>query len=222
MGPTQEDLVAVVITSGVIDERLIQAFRDTPRADFVPPEVAAAAYEDRPLPIPHDQVTTQPSLSARMIEVLELTERWNRADSKKFAWSLFLVAGDPNDPATYFAGFPKDQVSPISCPDNVAFDPYGNLWISTDGNQLGSHDGLFGVATRGERRGELKQFLTVPAGAETCGPLITEDQKTVFLAPQHPGENGTVEAPTSVWPDGDFPRPSVVCAWHKGGRDIGT
>ena len=35
-------------------------------------------------------------------------------------------------------GFPKDQVSPISCPDNVAFDAHGNLWISTDGNALGS------------------------------------------------------------------------------------
>lgn len=81
--------------------------------------------------------------------ILELTERWNRADSTKFAWTLFLVAGDPEDPATYFAGFPKDAVSPISCPDNVAFDPHGNLWISTDGNQLGSHDGLFGVATKG-------------------------------------------------------------------------
>lgn len=88
--------------------------------------------------------------------VLELTERWNRADATRFGWSLFLVAGDPEDPATYFAGFPKDRVSPISCPDNVAFDDHGNLWISTDGNALGTHDGLFGVATKGDRRGELK------------------------------------------------------------------
>lgn len=36
--------------------------------------------------------------------VLELTERWNRPESTRFAWSLFLVAGDPDDPATYFAG----------------------------------------------------------------------------------------------------------------------
>lgn len=156
--------------------------------------------------------------------ILELTERWNRADSTKFAWTLFLVAGDPEDPATYFAGFPKDAVSPISCPDNVAFDSHGNLWISTDGNQLGSHDGLFGVATKGERRGELKQFLTVPTGAETCGPLVQD--RRVLVAVQHPGEiNGaTVEKPASTWPDGPgkIVRPAVVAVWRKDGSDIGV
>ncbi|WP_449348763.1 PhoX family protein [Streptomyces shaanxiensis] len=156
--------------------------------------------------------------------VLELTERWNRADSTRFAWTLFLVAGDPEDPATYFAGFPKDHVSPISCPDNVAFDPHGNLWISTDGNQLGSHDGLFGVATQGERRGELKQFLTVPTGAETCGPLVQD--RRVLVAVQHPGEisGATVENPASTWPDGPgrIVRPAVVAVWRRDGDDIGV
>ncbi|MFD0135361.1 PhoX family protein [Streptomyces sp. NPDC127159] len=156
--------------------------------------------------------------------ILELTERHNRAESTSFAWSLFLVAGDPSDPSTYFAGFPKGRVSPISCPDNVAFDPHGNLWMSTDGNQLGSHDGLFGVATRGERRGELKQFLTVPKGAETCGPVI-EDRR-VLVAVQHPGEldGATVEKPASAWPDGPgrIVRPAVVAVWRADGCDIGV
>ncbi|MFI8233508.1 PhoX family protein [Streptomyces sp. NPDC085900] len=156
--------------------------------------------------------------------VLELTERHNRPESTEFAWSLFLVAGDPDDPATYFAGFPKDAVSPISCPDNVAFDPHGNLWISTDGNQLGSHDGLFGVATCGERRGELKQFLTVPTGAETCGPVI--QRRRVLVAVQHPGEidGASVEKPASTWPDGPgrITRPAVVAVWRRDGRDIGV
>ncbi|MGW4920876.1 PhoX family protein [Streptomyces parvulus] len=156
--------------------------------------------------------------------VLELTERWNRADATSFAWSLFLVAGDPEDPATYFAGFPKDRVSPISCPDNVAFDDHGNLWISTDGNALGTHDGLFGVATRGDRRGELKQFLTVPTGAETCGPLVQD--RRVLVAVQHPGEvdGASVEKPASTWPDGPgkIVRPAVVAVWRADGEDIGV
>ncbi|MEU3841422.1 PhoX family protein [Streptomyces sp. NPDC028635] len=156
--------------------------------------------------------------------ILELTERHGRADATAFAWSLFLVAGDPGDASTYFAGFPKDRVSPISCPDNVAFDPHGNLWISTDGNQLGSHDGLFGVATRGERRGELKQFLTVPTGAETCGPLVQD--RRVLVAVQHPGEvdGASVEKPASVWPDGPgkIVRPAVVAVWRADGEDIGV
>ena len=41
---------------------------------------------------------------------------------------LLLVCGDPaTNTSTYFAGFPADQVSPISCPDNVTFDSAGNL-----------------------------------------------------------------------------------------------
>ncbi|MFD9131240.1 PhoX family protein [Streptomyces bottropensis] len=156
--------------------------------------------------------------------VLELTEHRNLPESTTFGWLLFLVAGDPEDPATYFAGFPKEHVSPISCPDNVAFDPHGNLWISTDGSQLGSHDGLFGVATRGKRRGELKQFLTVPSGAETCGPIIQD--RRVLVAVQHPGEldGATVEKPRSTWPDGPgtYVRPAVVAVWRADGSDIGV
>ena len=32
------------------------------------------------------------------------------------------------------------------------------------------------------------------------------NDRTVFIAPQHPGANGTLEHPTSTWPDGDFPQ----------------
>jgi secreted PhoX family phosphatase len=157
-------------------------------------------------------------------QVLELTEKYSRPDALEFAWSLFLVAGDPNDPATYFAGFPKEKVSPISCPDNVAFDPHGNLWISTDGNALGNHDGLFGVAVTGDRRGELKQFLTVPKGAETCGPVVQD--RRVLVAVQHPGEvdGADVDNPASQWPDGPgtYVRPAVVAVWRQDGGDIGV
>ena len=127
------------------------------------------------------------------------------------------MCGDPAAPETSFAGFPKERVSPISCPDNVAFDRQGNLWISTDGNQLGSHDGLFRVPLSGPSRGHVQQFLTVPVGAETCGPLISEDQRTVFAAVQHPGEKdgSTFSAPASTWPHTHpFPRPSVVTAYR--------
>ncbi|MCW4354817.1 PhoX family phosphatase [Hoyosella sp. YIM 151337] len=132
-----------------------------------------------------------------------------------FRWNLLLVCGDPAAADTYFGGFDKSRVSPISCPDNVAFDPYGNLWISTDGNALGANDGLFSVVLQGPRRGETKQFLSVPVGAETCGPIVTEDRVVVCV--QHPGESDdyTAESPGSHWPDGGDaqPRPAVVVAW---------
>ena len=137
-----------------------------------------------------------------------------------FTWNLLLVCGDPAEADTYFGGFDKDQVSPISCPDNLAFDPHGNLWISTDGNALKSNDGLFSVVLEGERRGETKQFLTVPRGAETCGPIVEEDRVVVCV--QHPGEldDASADNPMSHWPDGGDaqPRPAVVVAWKPGGR----
>ena len=65
-------LLRALRAAGITDERLVRAVRTTPRADFVPPAEASAAYRDVPLPIGHGQVTTQPSLSAMMIESLGL------------------------------------------------------------------------------------------------------------------------------------------------------
>ena len=141
-----------------------------------------------------------------------------------FTWDLLLVCGDPKSADSYYGGFDKSQVSPISCPDNVAFDPHGNLWISTDGNALESNDGLFAVSLNGERRGETKQFLTVPRGGETCGPII--DDRRVVVCVQHPGEKDDYSADRqySHWPDGgnSQPRPSVVAVWKDGGQPIGV
>ena len=69
----QEDLARAVIAAGVRDARVLEALREVPRANFVPPKLAERAYLDLPLPIPHRQVTTQPSLSTKMIEALELS-----------------------------------------------------------------------------------------------------------------------------------------------------
>jgi hypothetical protein len=150
--------------------------------------------------------------------VLELREAGNDAAAGTFAWRLFLVAGDPAAADTYFGGFDKAKVSPISCPDNVAFDPAGNLWIATDGNALGSNDGLFAVPLEGPEAGHVKQFLTVPIGAETCGPFILPDARTLLVAVQHPGEltGSTLETPRSTFPNGRFPQPTVVTVWRTG------
>ena len=78
------------------------------------------------------------------------------------------------------------------------------LWVPTDG--------FFAVPTEGTDRGFVRQFLSVPRGAEACGPLITPDGRTMFCAVQHPGEvdGATPENPASTWPDGHQPRPSVA------------
>jgi uncharacterized protein len=150
-------------------------------------------------------------------QVLEITD--DHAGTA-FTWELLLVCGDPEAADTYFGGFDKTKVSPISCPDNLAFDSHGNLWVSTDGNALESNDGLFAVSLEGPTRGLTKQFLTVPLGAETCGPVITDDLVTVCV--QHPGEHddNSVDDPLSRWPEGrnGTAKPSVVAVWRDGGN----
>ena len=149
--------------------------------------------------------------------VLEISPTGDDHAADTFAWDLMLVCGDPEAPETYFAGFDKAQVSPISCPDNVAFDELGNLWVSTDGNALGSNDGIFRVPVTGKDRGKVEQFVTMPRGAEACGPLLVED-RSLFFAVQHPGEidGATFENQLGTWPHThDYPRPAVCVAYRN-------
>ncbi|WP_166970369.1 PhoX family protein [Brevibacterium atlanticum] len=156
--------------------------------------------------------------------IVEITERSGDHTGTEFDWTLLIVCGDPKQgDATYFSGFPADQVSPISCPDNVAFDTAGNLWISTDGapDGIGYCDGLFKVTIDGENRGRVEQFLSVPREAEVCGPLVHDEYDSAFVAVQHPGEDGEWSDQHSQFPDyvdatdveaglAALPRPTVV------------
>jgi secreted PhoX family phosphatase len=156
--------------------------------------------------------------------VVEITERSGNHTGTEFDWTLLLVCGDPKKGGgTYFSGFPADQVSPISCPDNVTFDTAGNLWISTDGapDGIGYCDGLFKVTIDGDQRGRVEQFLSVPREAEVCGPLVHDKYDSAFVAVQHPGEDGEWSDQHSRFPDfvdktdidkgvAALPRPTVV------------
>ena len=156
--------------------------------------------------------------------IVELTERGGDHTSTEFDWTLLMVCGDPKQgDTTYFSGFPVDQVSPISCPDNVTFDTAGNLWISTDGapDGIGYCDGLFKVTIDGDQRGRVEQFLSVPREAEVCGPLVHDAYASAFVAVQHPGEDGKWSDHHSQFPDyvdetnvdegvAAIPRPTVV------------
>ena len=64
--------MAAASRAGVDDLRVLDAMRRVPRAAFVPLDQVGLAYHDEPVRIPHDQVTTQPSLSARMVQALRL------------------------------------------------------------------------------------------------------------------------------------------------------
>jgi protein-L-isoaspartate(D-aspartate) O-methyltransferase len=67
-----ERLAEVARSKGIRDQRLLRAIACVPRAEFVPPQYRRDAYLDEPIPIGYDQVTTQPSLVAAMVEALAL------------------------------------------------------------------------------------------------------------------------------------------------------
>jgi protein-L-isoaspartate(D-aspartate) O-methyltransferase len=67
-----QDLARLVRAAGVRDARVLEAVAEVPRAGFVPAAAERRAYRDEPIPIPGGQVTTQPSLVARMLEALAL------------------------------------------------------------------------------------------------------------------------------------------------------
>jgi secreted PhoX family phosphatase len=155
----------------------------------------------------------------RFGHIIELTEDEHDAAATTFTWEIFMLCGNPASPppgGVYFAGYDPSLVSPIATPDNITFDRDGNMWIATDGQgdaaTLASNDGVFAVPVEGEERGFVRQFLSVPSGAEATGPELTPNDTTLFCAVQHPGKGKSSYWPDSRWPDGDpaTPRPSVV------------
>jgi len=149
--------------------------------------------------------------------IIEMAEENGDRTSMSFKWDIFMRCGDPSksDADTYFAGCDQNKVSPVSSPDNIIFDRKGNLWIATDGqpSSLKKNDGIYAVPVQGPDRGWVRQFLSAVPGAEVASLELTPDNRALFASIQHPGEGSKSLDPAGLisrWPDGDFPRPSVV------------
>lgn len=139
--------------------------------------------------------------------LLKIDEENGDPAALNFHASVFAMGGEK-------AGF--------ACPDNLAFDRHGNLWMTSDisSSSLGKGDyapflnnGLFVIPTSGPSAGQVIQVASAPVEAELTGPSFSPDGKTLFLSVQHPGEESkSASAPTSLWPNGvgTVPKPSVV------------
>jgi protein-L-isoaspartate(D-aspartate) O-methyltransferase len=67
-----ERLIGALEAAGIRDPHVLSAFSRVARERFVPPGSEPEARTDHPVPIGQGQVTTQPSLIARMLEALAL------------------------------------------------------------------------------------------------------------------------------------------------------
>lgn len=177
--------------------------------------------------------------------IIEITEAGNNHASLTFTWRIFMLAGNPANPAGGLSagstnvrlnGVPTFTGDRWSCPDNIAFDKAGNIWIATDGSPSVFNQGdQVMVAPTNLPPGQpipTLRFMVAPPGAEVCGPLLSPDNSTFFCALQHPGEDGArlFSNPQSVWPDNvlnvapanRFPKPAVIAIRRTDGGRVGS
>jgi secreted PhoX family phosphatase len=145
----------------------------------------------------------------------------NKSAGRPFGSILRLDEADRLDTkftaSTFLAG---GEESGLSCPDNLAFDRKGNLWVTTDMSGMNKepyarfkNNGLFFIPMSGENAGGAYLLATAPNDAELTGPTFSPDGRTLVLSVQHPGERSrSMDALTSHWPDGgnSVPKPAVV------------
>nr|WP_111299737.1 PhoX family phosphatase [Paracoccus saliphilus] len=170
--------------------------------------------------------------------IIEIIEEGGDLAATRGTWEILVKCGDPSIAevgATFSTATTENGW--FGMPDNCAVDADGRLWVSTDGNspsETGRTDGLWALDTEGEARGTSRLFYRVPVGAEMCGPCMTPDMATFFVAVQHPADGGDdweefgrpsyYEDLSTRWPDfrDNMPtRPSVVAITKQGGGRIG-
>ncbi len=164
--------------------------------------------------------------------------RWKDAgdfDGKTFEWNHLVLAGDPANERAEAKGNIKGDI--YACPDGIAFDKQGVLWIQTDAHATQMYKGE--LARIGNNQmlacdpltGETKRFLTGPTNCEVTGIAFTPDSTTMFINIQHPGETPSDRsdpaepAKFSNWPDfqpGGRPRSSTVAIRKNDGGVIGS
>jgi secreted PhoX family phosphatase len=180
--------------------------------------------------------TANPRASNAFGHIIEIAEGGDFSATTG-TWEVLLKAGDPKV-AAVGATFSTATTANgwFGMPDCCEIDSDGRLWVATDGQgprATGRTDGLWAVDTEGEARATSKLFYRVPVGAELCGPVLLPDMQSMFVAVQHPADEGPdwppfarpsyYEDPSTRWPDfkPDMPtRPSVVAITKRGGGKI--
>ncbi|MEM9103494.1 MAG: PhoX family phosphatase [Pseudomonadota bacterium] len=139
--------------------------------------------------------------------------RWRDTEfftGEDFTWDIFVFAQDTHGTEESF-----------SDPDGLWADPFGRLFIQTDGGQK---DGLNNqmVVCDIEKK-EFKRLITGVTGDEITGIAVTPDQRTMFINVQHPGNGDPSLTNFPALPDGQtIPRDCTLVITHKKGKVIGS
>jgi uncharacterized protein len=153
-------------------------------------------------------------------------------DALTFRWSHLVLAGDPVNERAEAQGNVKGDI--FACPDGLAFDARGVLWIQTDAHAAQMYKGEFRHIGNNQMlacdlgSGEMRRFLTGPVNCEITGCAFSPDSTTMFIDIQHPGETPSDRsdpaepAKFSRWPHGGRPRSATVVIRKHDAGVIGT
>ena len=114
--------------------RVIRAFEQVDRADFLPPPNRIHSMVDKPIPIGAEQTNSQPSLVAQMIQLLQLEEGGRVLDvGAGSGWTSALLSRVVGDRGTVFATERIDELAEVA---QANIDQYGfdNVRIATTGD----------------------------------------------------------------------------------------
>ncbi|MBL8289707.1 MAG: PhoX family phosphatase [Rubrivivax sp.] len=156
-------------------------------------------------------------------------------DGEAFEWNHLVLAGDPANERAEAKGTVRGDA--FACPDGLAIDPLGRLWVQTDISASALNKGE--MARLGNNAmlacdvasGEFRRFLVGPVNCEVTGAAFTPDARTLFVNIQHPGEPpGDSSDPRqprrySNWPDfkpNGRPRSATVVVRKDDGGVIGS
>jgi uncharacterized protein len=185
--------------------------------------------KDRPAPD-----AANPRANNVMGQIIQWTEDGD-FDGTSFRWKHLVLAGDPANPRPEAKGNINGDI--FACPDGLALDARGVLWIQTDKHASQMYKGE--MARIGNNQmlacdrttGEVRRFFTGPVNCEVTGATLTPDLRTMFINIQHPGETASDRSDPahpskfSNWPDyrtGGRPRSATVVIRKKDGGLIGT
>lgn len=195
-------LVEQFIKPHIHDEKIVNAFLQIPREEFIPDEYKIEAYEDKALPIGESQTISQPSLVALMTKLLDLkgTEKvleigtgsgYQTAILSKLCRQVFTVEIVPTLYEKATETLQRLDLSNVKCilgNGSVGlkkFAPYNGIIVTAGGKQI--PEALTDQLMEGGRIvipvGETPYNQKLILGVKKNGKIETQDIESVAFVP---------------------------------------